>query len=775
MYSYTFDIETGGLLLNCSLLPFSKEPRPVYHREMDVLGFDARWQYAKDDIYPYMWAEANNYFYRGRLVAKAKGGALYTKPEVIFLDEEPRITEPLQFVDIPAMVAKNAEILESLTQATIKRIYNAYIEFQNKIDIFYVAFSGGKDSVVLLDLVQKALPHNAFKTIFADTGMEFSDTYQTVDVVESFCKQKGIDFHTSKSEFTPEVTWNIFGPPSTVTRWCCCVHKTAPQILLLRNILGKSKFVGFGYVGVRGDESVSRSKYEYICFGEKHKGQYTCNPILDWNSAEIFLYIYANKLVLNQTYKKGNRRAGCLVCPRAAERNDFMNNYCYSAESEKFINIIRELYRNRFTSKASLESFIISGGWKARKNGRDLSLSLNYKESKEQENIQICVQSPHTDWKVWIKTIGLLMVRDSPFYAVLHKGKIFNFTVDKEENGYVVKISSSLLREQPEFIKLLKEVFRKSACCIGCKECAADCPNGCISFLDGHVTISEACTHCFQCHKVEKGCLVFKSLEISTGGFFMNGISKSLNCYSHFSPKMKWIKEYFEFKNEFNEKHDLGSQMFNFFKRFLRDAKLLDENGFSMTAEKIGLLGYESLVSWGIIFVNLCYTPQVNWLVKRTNFGERYTREYLTAMLVEAGAKESWVSDIWSSIIRMTELPLTEIGFGVAEKEKSKAVAFIRHSWSSPEPLVILYALYKFAEACKDYHQFTLTRLLDHDVESDGVGPSQIFGLDRDTMEKLLNGLAVNYPEFISVSFNLDLDNISLRNDKTSADVLNLF
>ena len=86
MYSYTWDTETGGLLLNSSPLSFSKEPRPVYYKELDILGFDRYWNYAKNDSYPYMWAEANNYFYRGRQVAKTKGGSLYTAPEIVILD-----------------------------------------------------------------------------------------------------------------------------------------------------------------------------------------------------------------------------------------------------------------------------------------------------------------------------------------------------------------------------------------------------------------------------------------------------------------------------------------------------------------------------------------------------------------------------------------------------------------------------------------------------------------------------------------------------------------
>ena len=80
--------------------------------------------------------------------------------------------------------------------------------------------------------------------------------------------------------------------------------------------------------------------------------------------------------------------------------------------------------------------------------------------------------------------------------------------------------------------------------------------------------------------------------------------------------------------------------------------------------------------------------------------------------------------------------------------------------------------IYKFAEACGEYFQFSLETLLDDSIERDGVSPSRIFGLDKDTMVRILNGLSINYPEFISASFTLDLDNITLRDDKTSADVL---
>ena len=238
MYAYIYDEQTGGLLLTSSPLTFSKEPRPVYYKELDKLGFDRYWNYEKNDAYPYMWAEANNYFYRGRKVAQTKGGSCYRAPEIRVLEEPEPNGESLRFVDIPAMVEKNRGILEGLVQDTIKEAYNTYRKYKNKVDVFYVAFSGGKDSIVTLDIVQRALPHNAFKVLFGDTGMEFPDTYNVVKKVTEYCAEHDIDFIQAQSEYNPEYTWSMFGPPASVTRWCCSVHKTVPQVLALRKQTG---------------------------------------------------------------------------------------------------------------------------------------------------------------------------------------------------------------------------------------------------------------------------------------------------------------------------------------------------------------------------------------------------------------------------------------------------------------------------------------------------------------------------------------------------------
>ena len=103
----------------------------------------------------------------------------------------------------------------------------------------------------------------------------------------------------------------------------------------------------------------------------------------------------------------------------------------------------------------------------------------------------------------------------------------------------------------------------------------------------------------------------------------------------------------------------------------------------------------------------------------------------------------------------------------------NKAVALYRTGWQVPDERVILYSLYQFSEKCGNFKQFTLTRLLDTSIESEGISPTQIFGLNRDTMEKILNGLTFNYPDLIEARFTLGLDNITLKSDKSAEEILN--
>ena len=141
MYSYTFDQETGGIILNSTPTNFSKEPRPVYACEMDILGFDKYWHYNKQNETPYMWAEANAYWYRNVKIATIKGGDLYTAPDLVPVrDEWGEVLFggssgcELLPIDIAKMCEKNHELMTVIEDATVKKIVKIYEKYKKKYE-----------------------------------------------------------------------------------------------------------------------------------------------------------------------------------------------------------------------------------------------------------------------------------------------------------------------------------------------------------------------------------------------------------------------------------------------------------------------------------------------------------------------------------------------------------------------------------------------------------------------------------------------------------------
>lgn len=806
MYAYEWDSSTGGYILTPMPLAFSKEPRPVYYKELDILGFDKYWDYDKNDSFPYMWAEANNYYYRGRLVAKTKGGSLYTPPELVLIEDPEPEGYPLRFVDIPAMVDKNRQLMEQLVQETIKKIYNTFIEYQDKVDVFYVAFSGGKDSVVALDLVQRALPHNFFKVLFGDTGMEFPDTYETVEKIKQICAEEKIEFLQAKSKLKPENTWQIFGPPAVTIRWCCSVHKTTPQIMQLREVLQKPDFTGMAFTGVRGDESLSRSEYDAISYGGKHSGQYSCHPILEWNTAELFLYIYENGLTFNNAYKKGNTRAGCLVCPMSQGKHDYMKYKNYPDDTDLFINKIITTSGKNF-SKENYDRFVEQGYWRTRKSGRELSFGHDKHvfEIVKGQNV-ITVQKKNEYWKEWAKTIGQVTSFGDGEFSIAYEGKSYAIrTISTQEGGEQFtfpNIENS--KSDIKFLSLFKSVIIKSVYCVNCGYCAAECKSGCIDMANG-VHISNQCKHCFSCHDIYSHCLRYNSIKNRIGAKVMTGLDR----YYSFGIKENWLRVYFDYEGtssfwKSDGDGEVPNKKKDAFLNFVKDAGLVDEDKSlkgkeykyikykpNKFAEKMFSLGVDDESMWAYLMCNLVYaedSEEFRWFIKNIPFSETSTPESIKLRLDEvmendkSGLGKRNICDALKSFLIKTPFG-KQLGLGSVIDYEEKVSSngretitlnyFVRGSWKNPDEKVILYALYKFAEACGNYRQFTLTRLLDTSVESAGISPTQIFGLNRETMEKILNGLTFNYPDLIEARFTLGLDNITLKSDKTANEILN--
>ena len=819
LHKYEWDPETGGILLLPQQEKSSKEPRPVYYREMNLLGMNKRWTYPQNDDAPIMWAEAEKYIYRGKMVARTKGGGLFQKPEVIYTETEGSIPQgaALGPVNVDSMIQKNSELLDSLIEDTAKKIYSTYQKYKNRIDIFYVAFSGGKDSVVALDMVQRTLPHNSFRVVFGDTQMEFPDTYKTVATVESWCKENGIDFLRAKSPLVPTAAWNTFGPPAAEIRWCCSVFKTTPQILLLRKTMQDPGFTGMAFTGIRAEESSTRGEYDDISEGKKHKGQYSYHVIFDWNSAEIFLHIFRNQLPLGESYFKGIPRAGCLVCPNAVGRSDYFRRAAYQDEVDEYLGIIRKL-SNKTTvfTDSQMQQFISDGHWRTRSTGRELTLGKDlhrYREtSKGTHCITILKSGTYPQWLQWMRTIGEVVRNEDGQIDIRFQDRTYSLQWTVGNDGYDEIWLRDCFKSKSDvkFLSLLKSSVVKAVYCVNCGVCEAECKFSCIHCSNQGLTIGDNCQHCWQCHDIHEHCMRYYSIRNKEKEGKPVG---SVDRYSSFGFRNTWLESYVNHGGDIefwisaadglapNKRQDACYQ-------FLLDAgiitgkwkvkkdketqeKVTDYSPIQNTkfGQKIVETGCTGTI-WALILVNLVSNPDVptfRWFIDNCDMYQTYDEDDLFNLLVpvfasdEKGHGKQNVIDSLKILFSTTPLGLeqiaTQIDFSAKSTTRGETISLnsiTRMPWYTPVPEVILYSLYKFAEACGGYYQFTLSYLMDETIEREGISPTTIFGLDRDTMIRIINGLAINYPEFVTATFTMSLETITLSKDKTSENVLDL-
>ena len=205
------------------------------------------------------------------------------------------------------------------------------------------------------------------------------------------------------------------------------------------------------------------------------------------------MYIYAHSLVINEAYKKGNSRVGCLFCPMGGGKSDCFRNLSYPIEIQSYTDIIKEAIDE--SSIIDYESYITNGGWESRGSGRDLKGRQSpYKEETKGNTLLISVSHPTPNWREWVKTLGELP---------------FEYTIETTKDGCIAKMPASA--DKTPYAKLLKQVMLKAAYCVGCRVCEANCRNGCISFKNG-LNI-DGCVHCGQCHIIPYGCYVADCLK----------------------------------------------------------------------------------------------------------------------------------------------------------------------------------------------------------------------------------------------------------------------
>lgn len=214
---------------------------------------------------------------------------------------------------------------------------------------YYVGFSGGKDSQVILELCRMAgVRHKAFYNV---------TTNDPPDNIR-FIRQS-----------YPEVTFTLppksffqliekKGLPTRLHRWCCNLFKER---------------LGAGYcvlTGIRHEESPKRAQYSPVEYrGRTSKQRKQLNlakmetnhfecvagkdkimiyPILDWNEDEVWSFINKQNLPINPCYQhKG--RVGCVYCPFAPHRSILSYIQTHPKQHAAFLHAL-----DRYLTKSNL-------------------------------------------------------------------------------------------------------------------------------------------------------------------------------------------------------------------------------------------------------------------------------------------------------------------------------------------------------------------------------------------------------------------------------------
>lgn len=777
MYGYEWTREYGIFQLSINT-KVEKEIRPVFKEELDFFGQDTDWQYP-ETTGPILWAEGiRRYVLNGECVAEAKGGGFYTKPHIEVYKKDLRLRE----IDVAQLWRINESAMKGLEQKAILFIREKHEEFKKEGYAFVVAFSGGKDSLVLLDLVSKALSPDEFKVIFSNTGMELEST---LDAVQKAKERWGnLQFFEAQSHLSPNQTWEEFGPPGRRLRWCCAVHKSVPTILKLREITKNYNVRAVVFDGVRAEESISRSNYEEVSSGAKNINQINCSPILKWNSAEVYLYLLQNDILFNTVYRYGINRVGCTVCPLSARWRDSIGNALYGDEMASLLAKVEKYTEQQGIKASQRKRYVEENGWRTRMGGRNLPNGGNrIIEIISDDKLIFQFTQARQKWLSIAPILGPVIEWEGNSGVQLINRKEFSFAI-ADKNGLCVTYGPYSTMDR-FIISQLRGVAHKVAYCIGCKACVVQCPTAAFIVKDeGRIFIREdKCIQCGNCiHFTNgKGCLVAKSLSTTQGGNTMD--LKGMNRYQTFGFRKSWLEHYFEHKSDCFTMGQLGNRQYDALKVWLKESGLMTgankgEKSGSPTplCEKLARFGSYDPFAWAVIWANLAYhSTIVKWYMLKAPAGESYDKSSLVFMLGDDYSPSTRDSAVTALLETLRHTPIgatLKQGIPVSIGNSYK---FIKQGWETPDAAAILYALYLWAEATGRY-TFALSQLeqASADEAAAGMDPVYIYGLNRAAFKEILQELALHFDKYIRVSFVADLDNVKLFQEKSSLDIIDM-
>lgn len=212
------------------------------------------------------------------------------------------------------------KIQETIVKNKINNAIKLLIENEPKNQIYHLAFSGGKDSLVCYHLLKMA--GLSFDCVFVRTSVDPPELIK-------FIKQNYPETKFEKpsiSMFSLILKKGML--PLRKARFCC---------EYLKEFSGKGKTV---VTGVRKAESNFRSQYGPT---SKHGGKKHVRPILDFTTNEVWYFIKSFNIPYCSLYDEGFERIGCIGCPMATVEKKRAGFDRYPGHKKAYINTIRKL------------------------------------------------------------------------------------------------------------------------------------------------------------------------------------------------------------------------------------------------------------------------------------------------------------------------------------------------------------------------------------------------------------------------------------------------
>ena len=770
-------------------------PRIVYADELRILGVD-KYLYPAQNV-PVCWCCERKYYYNGILIFEARGGDLYHAPQIVYPKEF--LFQSLEPIDLSKLETINQKQLDVIENEAMDFINEQYRHYSNKVDAIAVAFSGGKDSQAVLDLVTRVIPPQKYKVFYTDTGMELPCTQETVDLTARTYGDLYPEFKliTCQSEYPIIEQWKKYGPPSRINRWCCKVRKTSLFARTLKDELNTKKQPKcVVFEGVRADESTRRERYDRVGDGVKHVNLINCRPIFNWNDTEVYLYIICrSKVSLNLGYTKGLTRIGCNICPFASSWSEYLINVLYPEISRPFIEVIEQMARQIGVKETSrINDYISSGNWKKNAGGKGLEQdSTRIDILKKEPDYESIIHHPKQDWRIWINTIGKYVLTQGAdgIYtgSIKCEDDIIKFFIEETDNKLKVKMpgTSGKIR----LTSYMNKVLMKTAYCERCGVCEADCPTGALIIRKDCISINPlACVHCHKCYEVNSyGCIIGSRKRISEGGVGMsakNIRTSGVDRYSTFGLKEDWVSDLMQTGDEwFMEYPGLGPKMIPAAINWLRDARVVD-----MKDKKLSELGLvlqdlyskKAFYAWQIIWINLCFhSAAVECYVKDLTVLNDYNKADLITMLQYRypDISEATLGNPAGALLNMFEhspfgCTIEDVDFsdyslkmGVISHTKRERLTR-KVGTNNVSDIAIAYLLYKIADA-ENRRAFTVEELYSNISLN---GPSIIFNLSLEKFHVILRGLTEK--GVLTAELQGGLDNIKLVEGLSAMSVLSM-